>query len=261
MKTEILHDCPKCRRKNFTERGLRAHNCKSMKKDPTTAGQEFMKNELQKPSGSTALVDMTLPQITEACSQLEWVEEKCSTVSGICAVLQGLLLRQAKEKLGHGKFIPWVNANFKKSKKTAAQRMRLAGEFSKSNPRLLFSDLAKSLGNSLQALESNQLDMKNPVVASVAAWTAGKSCYQLLLDLEPAERGGWRGGPKPKDLLEDSAELAALDIWTPTISDLEYQGLKKKTWANLPMQELRRLHSVLIDLSKEVGAAVKGGKV
>lgn len=222
----------------------------------------MMKNEIQKsPSASTALVDMTLPQITEACTQLEWVEEKCSTVSGICAVLQGLLLRQAKEKLGHGEFIPWVNANFKKTKKTSAQRMRLAAEFAKSNPRLHFSDLAKSLGNSLQNLEANKLDMKNPIVAQVAEWTAGKSCYQLLLDLAPPERGGWQGGSKGKLVLEDTLEAKALDIWKPTISDLEFHGLDRKNWMHLPQAELLRLRDVLIDLSKEVGAAVKGGKV
>ena len=27
-KTETLHDCPKCGRKNFTTAGLRAHVCK-----------------------------------------------------------------------------------------------------------------------------------------------------------------------------------------------------------------------------------------
>jgi hypothetical protein len=63
--------------------------------------------------------------------------------------------------------------------------------------------------------------------------------------------------PTPEELAR-AQEQEAIDLWKPTINDLEFWGLEKKNWACLPRAEMERLHGALIDLSREIGAALKG---
>jgi hypothetical protein len=202
---EPLFTCPKCSRANFTARGLKAHVCKpkksipSIKSIPSTPKntKPVTLNTLQKiPSGTEVpLADMNLDQLAASYGQLDKVEQSCTTLSGICATLKGLVLLESKRKCTHGKFQPWIKEQFPKGYRTAARYMRIAKEFSKSDTSVTFAALEADLTTSLAVLEQNKLDCANPIVRQVAAWTQGKSSYQLLLELGEGDRGGGAGDP------------------------------------------------------------------
>jgi hypothetical protein len=145
------------------------------------------------PNGSSAvaLVDLTVPQLAEAFKGLDRVQQHHERLSGICAIMKGLVLCEAKAKLPHGEFMSWVKENFPKSHKTAGQYKRLAEEFGKLNPRVQFENLRSDLLTTIERLEEFQLDLQHPFVRQVAEWVKGRSAYQLLLEL-PVERGGDR---------------------------------------------------------------------
>jgi hypothetical protein len=200
-----------------------------------------MKNEIQKSAQPVALVDLNVPQLAEAFSRLCKVEESCETVSGIVATLKGMVLHTVKAKLEHGKFLPWLSQHFPRSRKTANQYMRLSEAFGKCNPKVTIDTLQRDLTSSMKLLEENRLDMKQPVVASVAQWTKGRSAYQLLLDFE-GNRGGntydrtnGKGSRKPEDpaALKEAwrqrckTSVAMMEIYT-----------KEKAWSCLTAAEL-----------------------
>lgn len=137
-----------------------------------------------------ALADMTLPELGEAFTRLTIVEEGCERLSGIVATLKGLMLMEAKAKLPHGEYLPWLQKHFGKTRKTAAQYVRLARGFSEMSPEVTFEILHRDLSISVQDLEANKLDLSHPIVAQIAEWTDGKSSTQLMLDLGPARLGG-----------------------------------------------------------------------
>jgi hypothetical protein len=57
----------------------------------------------------------------------------------------GELLRKAKDRCGHGKFLPWLKANFPFSRQHAARYMRLAENWEKCNLRLHLTDALEML--------------------------------------------------------------------------------------------------------------------
>src|SRR5579864_2504171 len=78
-----------------------------------------------------ALADLTVPELGEAFIRLDQIERDGEKISGICAVLKGLVLVEVKAKIGHGKFIPWMKEHFRKSPRSGNNYMRLAAEFSR----------------------------------------------------------------------------------------------------------------------------------
>src|SRR4051812_2052417 len=65
-----------------------------------------------------ALSDLTPPQLAEAAHGLDRLMAEYDNLSGICATLKGGVLREAKRRLGHGNYRPWLKANFPRSFKT-----------------------------------------------------------------------------------------------------------------------------------------------
>lgn len=155
---------------------------------------------------SLALGNMTVPQLTAAAKMLDDCQERYDKLSGICGTMRGLVLAEVKHKLEHGKFLPWLAENFDKSRKTAAQDIRLATEFCKSNPRVTFEILGRDLAETVKELEQAQIDLKHPLVREVAAWVDGRTRYQLLLDF-PGQRGGDTSGSHKKLSPEEEHKL------------------------------------------------------
>ena len=140
-------------------------------------------------SSPVALVDLTLPQLAEAAHGLERLEREYENMSGICATLKGLVLVEAKKRLGHGKFMPWVKENFV-AHRTATAYMRLAQAFmGKLASTCQFKTLTKDLAASLTRLRDFQLDLSHPVVSEVAKWVKGRGSYQLMLDFAGSAGG------------------------------------------------------------------------
>lgn len=144
-----------------------------------------------------ALVDLNVPQLAEACRALEQCQERYDKLSGICATMRGFVLIEVKTKLGHGKFLPWLAENFNKTRKTAAQDMRVARECGKSRPKVTFEILGRDLASTVKELEQSNINLEHPLVKEIAGWVDGRTRYQLLLDF-PGLRGGDTSGSRKK---------------------------------------------------------------
>ena len=53
------------------------------------------------------LAEMSEAQLAETFTKLDATREHYDNLSGICATLQGLVLIEVKEKVGHGKYQLW----------------------------------------------------------------------------------------------------------------------------------------------------------
>lgn len=184
-----------------------------------------MKNELATTPAGLPLADMNIPQLTQAQAALGDAQQRYDRLSGICAVLRGLVLTEIKHKLPHGKFMNWVDDSFGKTHREATRCMRLAEDFtariaSKKTPegkldtrvhfeaqQLLLGDLAANLA----AIEDAKLDMSNPVVSTVAAYVDGRSYRQMLLDLGSPRLGGDTRPVDPKTGERINHERKGLD--------------------------------------------------
>jgi hypothetical protein len=140
---------------------------------------------------------MSMPQMSEMLTGLGKLETAYENMSGICATLRGLILVEAKQRLEHGRFMPFVKEHFAKNHRSATRYMKIAEAFLESRQAVQFDQLAQVLGEGAKALRDFSLDLKHPVVAKVAQWVEGRGAYQLMLDF-PGDQGGDRAGSKAK---------------------------------------------------------------
>jgi hypothetical protein len=185
-------------------------------------------------SDGVALGDMDVPQLTSAFEMLHGIQGKYDKLSGICATMKGLVLAEVKHKIERGKFLPWVAKHYGKTRKSAAEDMRLAGAFCKSNPRVTFAALGRDMAATVKDLEQAQIDLKHPLVREIAGWVQERSRYQLLLAF-PSDRGGdTTKSHKPK--LKKSRDEIALEE-----AQITYLPLQKALMAVLQAKAKRRL--------------------
>ena len=169
-----------------------------------------MKKQIQTVSSEIATIPQTLglsgmseSQLAETFTKLDATREHYDNLSGICATLQGLVLIEVKEKVGHGKYGHWLKENFPKSHDMANRFYRIAENFleridakntpeSKFRSRAKFGEklLLKDLAASLDAIRGESLDTSHPMVQAIAAYAGNRSYRQLWLDLPPALLGG-----------------------------------------------------------------------
>jgi hypothetical protein len=129
------------------------------------------------------LADLSPDELANASRSLQEAEERYDRMSGICATLNGLVLLEAKRRLDHGHFTPWLKKNFPKSHQIATTRMRIANDFlGKMKPQfhfeaeqLLFTDFARLL----EAEKESPLATDSPIVDAVAKFVDGRSFSQL----------------------------------------------------------------------------------
>lgn len=211
-----------------------------------------------------ALGDMNVPQLAEACHMLDACQERYNKLSGICAAMRGLVLTEAKRKIEHGYFTAWIAKNFKKTKKTAAEDMRIAREFAKSNPRVTFETLGRDLATTVAELEEAQIDLKHPLVRHVAEWVGDRTRYQLLLAF-PASRGGnqyGRGGEKGKrkkttiEVIREGYRkraMAAGEACRDTLSGETFHALTSRE-LTVVFNVVEKLRAELLDFSRKTEA-------
>lgn len=282
MKTETLHTCPTCGTTGFTARGLKAHRCGGQNRNPKpisaapgggaspapggeqpqpaaaapgTLSRSTGVPPATHPNGAAAnpipLADMSVPQLVEAGQALDRAGDLHENTAGICRLLHGLVLLEAKRKLSHGKFQPWVKKNFPRSYREAVRRMRAAEDFidalndAKRRKKLKLDQGGKSdtpvtfdaqqllladLASNLAAVEQAKLDMSNPVVAAAARYVGERSWTQLLLDLGPTAKGGARESKEPPDPDQqfEMLQLRANDQYKRLLVDLDEFFLTKR---------------------------------
>lgn len=221
-----------------------------MKKIPGTGDASGSGSGLKvAPSAAVALKDLNIPQIAEVVIDLDYAQTKHERISGVCATLKGLALREAKRKLPHGRFMAWVKEQLPESHRNATRCMNLAKAFmGKLDSTVQFDVLTKDLHATLMQIQHRELDLKNPAVAAVAKWVNDRGAYQLMLELGDAPKGGKRDKKLVDEThSEGSAALAAQDIWNDLAHQILIHGIEEKTWADLPDLDLKNLRILVVD--------------
>ena len=211
------------------------------------------------PATPIALADMAVPQLAEAGKALDRAADLHENNAATCRVLHGLVLLEAKRKLAHGQFMPWVRKNFPASHRDASRRMESArdfiaalsdpkrtrklkldrsvhfeitdrGEGGKSDSPVTFDAqqlLLADLASNLDALQEAKLDMANPVVAAASAYVGNRSWNQLLLDLGDADGRQHNGGKRerPNGTKRRTADMKDFDDKTDAALSWYQEGL------------------------------------
>jgi hypothetical protein len=207
-----------------------------------------------------ALTDLTPPQMAEAIAGLDRLEAQYENMSGICATLKGLVLIEAKRKLGRGDWTPWMKKHLGAKKARTAQRyMQLGKAFAdKNDSTVVFNLLRSDLARNLDALRQTQLDLKHPVVAQVARWVEGKGAYQLMLEFGSSGRGGKtydRGGDKGKRAAFEAKAYRVLCVGACNGLKTSVSSLRQtKSFRALNDSQLVDLLHALDETSKELRA-------
>jgi uncharacterized Zn finger protein (UPF0148 family) len=131
------------------------------------------------PGRAVLLSDMSIEALSDAFVGLEKAQGQFESLSGTCATLAGLVLLEAKERVGHGNFQPWLKKQFPKDYRSAQRYMQLGKAFRKYDTSVAFEQLALPLLGEGDSQLSHTLDFNNPLVGAVAKWTRGRSFYQL----------------------------------------------------------------------------------
>jgi hypothetical protein len=149
---------------------------------------------IEPPTGG--LKDLSLAELEAADRGLRALPERLEKMSGIAAVLNGLVLTEIKSRCKHKEWTPWLKANYGKSARDAQFRMQLAAAFCKNETRFVFEPQQLTLafldGSSLQ-----QVDANHPVVMAVEKWTDGRGYRQLIADETSDGRSDNPGGFRP----------------------------------------------------------------
>lgn len=215
-------------------------------------------------SHPVALVDLNVPQLADACRLLEQCQERYDKLSGICATMRGFVLLEVKRKLAHGHFLPWLADNFGKTRKTAAQDMRVARECGKSRPRVTFETLGRDLASTIKELENAQVDLEHPLVREIAGWVDGRTRYQLLLDY-PAEMGGDTSKhPRKARSTEEELHDETLEAWMRMVDELQARtfgtALYKVEWDRLATRELAELDDRIYRVHQQLSDTLEARK-
>ena len=125
----------------------------------------------------------------------------------------------------------------------------VAEQFSLSKTLASKTDLPTLVLSSPDALAA--LDPKLPA-KQLELWTFvdGTSQRSWLDRLRPMKALGGRRERNPDKATpsEDTAEQAAIDLWTPLLKDLAEEGIGRKSWADLPAAMIQELKGLLKDI-------------
>jgi hypothetical protein len=243
---------------------------------PTTPETKLATTSPVSPANALAtalhLAEMNPEQLASASKSLLAAEERYDRMSGICATLNGLVLLEAKRKIAHGNFIPWVREVTGGSERNAQRRMRIAEAFivslSKSKCDTGVSHLGKPeqmlLDNFMEMLSADAaspMDESNPVFAAVAQYVDGRS-YRALADALPKPRMGGARVKDPNKIYDPNAPIEnARDLLLHPLRAIMKRWHEKEAklplWTHLPPEELREIDGMLLDLRADLKAALK----
>lgn len=247
MSTETLVTCPDCGQANLTARGLAPHrkskHCLEARGKAAALNlAELALVEARPPT--MQLADMTADQLGEMAVQLHSARDKAEGFSGLCATLDGLVLAEAKKRIGHGGFKPWLEERFPKAYRTAALYMQLGKAFVKSAPKCTFEQLTLALMDGAQDFSGEALDLAHPTVSAVSKWVKGRSFYQLRK--EELSQGGVRPATCPHcdGELESADQSPCPHCGKETA---EPEPTIEETRALLIQQETERAHELISD--------------
>jgi hypothetical protein len=227
------------------------------------------------PIAHQALSDMTPDQLGLAVGGLNTARAQYDNLSGSCATLAGLVCMEAKKRLKHGEYLPWLKKHLGKSRVMASQYTVVAKQFMKCKPRFTFEQMTLALMDGAQSMSGQGLDLTHPMVSAVAEWTAGRTFYQLREEFgskarnggaqtkktdtsEPTKPDGWSDAQWERYLALAPEAQQAVDLWSPLLRGLMLEGLKEKSWAHLPDKgdvSRETLEGLVLDLQNQLRSA------
>lgn len=202
-----------------------------------------------------------MSQLGVAITDCERAIAQHDRASGLWGTLQGIALNIAKHRLPHGKFMPFVTEHMGKAHCQATRRMRLAQAFLDAAPKVCgrahFEEvqriLGQDLGKTLEQIDGMKLDLANPLVKAVDAYTKGQSLTQLLLDLGPASgHQVYTAARKERRTKDEIAEAYARGQWDDELKGELGRWLDEKLYERLDDQRLVELHEILLGLAPAV---------
>ncbi len=290
---EILLTCPWCRQHGFTERGLRAHVCRSAPggkrrqlsapalrtarkaaglvkprlPKPAPLSPSFVK--MAKPNTTTALAVIGSPELKADAKQLALLKTSAEQQfkrlaemrheEALRGLLLGLTLHRVKASLPYGEFGKWAKAHATFGERWVNYLMKLA---------LVFIDKSKATKPELLACPGDQTELaiegqqglQRQFTLKANKFTAGLSLSELLDKYEiksGAKLGGARGAAEKEDATpEQLAARARTDL-----SDWVTQGrqllLQDNVCQWLPAEDTRAVADSLDALRTEWRASLK----
>ena len=200
------------------------------------------------PQGARSLKELTLPELEAADRALRAMPERLEKLSGITAVLNGLVLAEIKGKLAHKQFTPWLVANYGKSKRTAQLYMQLGAAFSDQKRNGCAFDQQQLTLALLDATAEQSLDLADPVVQAVEKWADGRSYKTLIADETGDGRAANPGGFRPnaqhlaawlKHEYPDRPEWQALEVFSELPAEVQqrFKAEGERYWERLTKAE------------------------
>jgi len=177
------------------------------------------RQEHLRPVTHTMLTDMSPADMGTMLHGLDQARAQYESLSGACATLAGLVCIEAKARLKHGEYLPWLKTHLKKHRDTAADYVNVAKVFLKCRPMTTFDQLTLALMDGAQSVSVVTLDRTHPIVDAVCKWTNGRTFYQLKQEESIDGRATNKGGFKPNLtwlrgwLRENFAEHEDLEKW------------------------------------------------
>ena len=146
----------------------------------------------------------------------------------------GNKLIEAKEHLGHGNFLPWIEEEFKWSDFTAHQFMNVAKATTKNEN---FSNLSVPISALYLLAAPNTPEEAIAVVAKHTANGETMSLADVKEEIETAKRGGrgWNRAAKPRDNQAETHILAHKNKtgeWPSKKEGVELTGLNPRNFDN-----------------------------
>jgi len=152
------------------------------------------------PQAARSLAELSLPELEKIDTGLRWLPEKLEGMSGVCAVLSGLVLAEIKGRCEHKTWTPWLLKNYGKSARTARLKMQIADVFSKTATGCHFAPQQLTLAM-LDDTQTGALDVNHPVVMAVSKWADGRSYRTLIAEETGDGRAENPGGFRPNALI------------------------------------------------------------
>jgi hypothetical protein len=199
MKTETLHDCPRCGTKNFTANGLKQHDCKK---------------HAERNGKALAIIEpKTLAVIPDAVPLHNVYHRNAmfSTAQAACwIVMAGAELRRCKKTMKHGGWEKWVETHCEFSDRTAQKYMQLAEHV---KDKALRDSSKANAGSFLELLEKPAATLTEgeqlTLLKAVHGLTDGATVSELYEDFGIVKRMKDRGGKRTKG--GDTEELTAAE--------------------------------------------------
>jgi hypothetical protein len=137
------------------------------------------------------------------------------------AIKQGALLNEAKEQLdAHGGWLPWLEANWPGSIRTAENRM-MAGAFVAKFATV--ANLRFTVGGLYALAYADRAGHSEAVAAALAeaqtAWVSGDRVRRIIVELQQRRFEEARNAAEPPDEASDGAEPSASKDYAPPADD------------------------------------------